>query len=160
MLERLSAALDPAIVSIDLGDLRGYHYHSGAMFAAYCEGFPNAIAQGGRYDEVGLAFGRSRPATGFSLDLREVARLATRDHRPDPIDAPWSDDPALYAAIDALRERGEVVAQRLSSDADAPPEARTMVRVDGRWTVAPPRDAARPAASSAAGPHLSRMVEP
>lgn len=62
-------------VGFDLADLRGYHYHSGIVFAAYGAGAPGAIALGGRYDRVGRHFGRDRPATGFSMDLREVARL-------------------------------------------------------------------------------------
>ena len=57
----------------DLADLRGYHYHSGVVFAAYGAESPAALALGGRYDRVGEAFGRARPATGFSLDLRELA---------------------------------------------------------------------------------------
>ena len=56
----------------DLAELRGYGYHSGVVFAAYTSGRSRAIAQGGRYDEVGRVFGRARPATGFSLDLREL----------------------------------------------------------------------------------------
>src|SRR5471032_228261 len=69
------SALGRAEVAIDLADLRGYQYESGAMFALYVPGLPNAVANGGRYDHVGEAFGRARPATGFSLDLRELARL-------------------------------------------------------------------------------------
>jgi len=65
-LDRLTAMQDIP-VSIDLADLRGYHYHSGAAFAAYCARLPNAVALGGRYDGVGKAFGRARPATGFTL---------------------------------------------------------------------------------------------
>jgi ATP phosphoribosyltransferase regulatory subunit len=63
--------------SFDLAELRGYHYHSGVVFDAYCDGasggasFP--VARGGRYDEVGKAFGRARAATGFSIDLRALA---------------------------------------------------------------------------------------
>jgi len=63
---------DKVSLSFDLAELRGYHYHSGLVFAAYAEGFSDAVARGGRYDEVGRAFGRARPATGFSLDLREL----------------------------------------------------------------------------------------
>ncbi len=59
--------------SFDLAELRGYHYHSGAVFDAYCDHVPGAVARGGRYDEVGKAFGRARPATGFSIDLRSLA---------------------------------------------------------------------------------------
>ncbi|MGH8726349.1 MAG: ATP phosphoribosyltransferase regulatory subunit, partial [Burkholderiales bacterium] len=61
--------------SFDLAELRGYHYHSGVVFDAYCEGVTGAVARGGRYDEVGKAFGRARPATGFSIDLRSLASL-------------------------------------------------------------------------------------
>jgi ATP phosphoribosyltransferase regulatory subunit len=59
--------------SFDLAELRGYHYHSGVVFDAYCDGVGGAVARGGRYDEVGKAFGRARPATGFSIDLRSLA---------------------------------------------------------------------------------------
>jgi len=60
-------------VSLDLAELRGYHYHSGVVFDAYCDAVAGAVARGGRYDEVGKAFGRARPATGFSIDLRSLA---------------------------------------------------------------------------------------
>ena len=63
----------PLPASFDLAELRGYHYHSGVVFDAYCEGVAGAVARGGRYDEVGKAFGRARPATGFSIDLRSLA---------------------------------------------------------------------------------------
>ena len=61
--------------SFDLAELRGYHYHSGVVFDAYCDGVTGAVARGGRYDEVGKAFGRARPATGFSIDLRTLASI-------------------------------------------------------------------------------------
>ncbi len=67
--------------SFDLAELRGYHYHSGVVFDAYCGGGAASasilIARGGRYDEVGKAFGRARPATGFSIDLRSLASWLT-----------------------------------------------------------------------------------
>jgi len=63
----------PIPVSFDLAELRGYHYHSGVVFDAYCAGVTGAVARGGRYDEVGKAFGRPRPATGFSIELRSLA---------------------------------------------------------------------------------------
>ena len=63
-------------VSFDLAELRGYHYHSGVVFDAYCDGVAGAVARGGRYDEVGKAFGRLRPATGFSIELRSIASVA------------------------------------------------------------------------------------
>ena len=70
---RVLAKACPVPVSIDLGELRGYRYHSGVVFDAYCEGVTGVIARGGRYDEVGRAFGRLRPATGFSINLRSLA---------------------------------------------------------------------------------------
>ena len=72
-LEALDAELAGVAAAYDLAELRGYGYHSGVVFAAYTAGRSSAIAQGGRYDEVGKVFGRARPATGFSLDLRELA---------------------------------------------------------------------------------------
>jgi len=70
---RALAKACPVPVSFDLAELRGYHYHSGVVFDAYCRGVTGPVARGGRYDEVGKAFGRARPATGFSIDLRSVA---------------------------------------------------------------------------------------
>ena len=76
---RALAKACPIPVSFDLAELRGYHYHSGVVFDAYCEGVNGAasfpVARGGRYDEVGKAFGRARPATGFSIDLRSLSSL-------------------------------------------------------------------------------------
>ena len=134
VLQRLADALDPATVSIDLADLRGYHYHSGTMFAAYCDGLPNAIAQGGRYDEVGLAFGRARPATGFSLDLRELVRVATVPSTTMPIVAPWSDDDALRSAIATLRTHGERVVQTFVVEDTAAADRVLVLRGDA-WVV-------------------------
>jgi len=70
---RALAKACPVQISFDLAELRGYHYHSGVVFDAYCAGVSGPVARGGRYDEVGKAFGRARPATGFSIDLRSVA---------------------------------------------------------------------------------------
>ncbi len=72
-LDAIDAGLVGVEAAYDLAELRGYGYHSGVVFAAYTAGRSRAIAQGGRYDEVGRVFGRARPATGFSLDLRELA---------------------------------------------------------------------------------------
>ena len=75
---RALAKASPIPVSFDLAELRGYHYHSGVVFDAYCDGVAGAVARGGRYDEVGKAFGRLRPATGFSIELRSIASVAYR----------------------------------------------------------------------------------
>ena len=112
-LDYLVKLAGSARVTIDLADLRGYHYHSGVMFNAFVPGLPNAVARGGRYDHVGEAFGRARPATGFSLDLRELARLMPSAERKDAILAPWSKDPALRIKIGELRKSGEIVIQSL-----------------------------------------------
>jgi ATP phosphoribosyltransferase regulatory subunit len=125
-------------VSVDLADLRGYRYHSGAVFAAYAPGVANAVALGGRYDEVGKAFGRARPATGFSMDLRDLARTAPHEAGTAAIRAPHSDDPGLATAIRKLRTAGEVVvvglpghvAERAQPDCD-----RELVKRAGKWTV-------------------------
>ena len=69
-------------LGFDLADIGGYAYYSGPRFAVYAEGSSDAIARGGRYDEVGAVFGRNRPAVGFSLDLKELAGLAPRQRGP------------------------------------------------------------------------------
>ncbi len=139
-LEALARQLRGAEVNVDLSDLRGYHYHSGVMFAAYVPGLPNAVARGGRYDKVGEAFGRARPATGFSLDLREVAAMSPIEVRAHAVRAPWETDPALRDAIAALRAQGEIVIQALPGhpgDQDEFACDRQLIRVDGAWRVEP-----------------------
>ena len=75
---RALAKACPMPASFDLAELRGYHYHSGVVFDAYCDGVSGAVARGGRYDEVGKAFGRARPATGFSIDLRSLSSAKSK----------------------------------------------------------------------------------
>lgn len=101
-------------ITFDLSDLRGYHYHTGMVFAAYTPGSANAIALGGRYDEIGKAFGRARPATGFSIDLRELSRLVRSDTCSKGILAPYEkDDKALEKIIEQLRNDGHIVITEL-----------------------------------------------
>ena len=113
-----ASAIGRAEVAVDLADLRGYQYESGAMFALYVPGLPNAVARGGRYDHVGEAFGRARPATGFSMDLRELARLLPTAERKHSIRAPWGNAPELKEKIAELRKSGEVVIQSLPGHSD------------------------------------------
>jgi ATP phosphoribosyltransferase regulatory subunit len=141
-LERLCQAIsglpNPPKLNLDLSDLRGYQYHSGVMFAAYVEGLPAAIARGGRYDMVGEAFGRSRPATGFSLDIMTLARLSKLDSRRNAILAPWSNDQKLTQAIAGLRAKGEVVIQLLPGHEQDGEEFhcdRELVDQKGAWVV-------------------------
>jgi ATP phosphoribosyltransferase regulatory subunit len=127
-------------VAIDLGDLRGYRYHSGVIFAAYVDGTPNAVGRGGRYDNVGAAFGRSRPATGFSLELRELAGLSPAEPPAAAILAPWSGDAQLADAVRGLRDAGEIVVQALPGHEPEQQEFqcdRELVREGGDWTVRP-----------------------
>ncbi len=112
-LEYLAGQAECDRVTIDLADMHGYHYHSGVMFAAYVPGLPNAIARGGRYDHVAEAFGRSRPATGFSMDLRELARILPAAEKRRAIQAPWSRDAGLSRKIRELRKSGEIVVYEL-----------------------------------------------
>ena len=74
-----SAQAHVEALHVDLADLTGYHYHTGAIFSVFTAGEANAIGHGGRYDGIGKAFGRARPATGFTLDLRQLAGLIARD---------------------------------------------------------------------------------
>lgn len=137
-LEQLIRQAATASVTVDLADLRGYHYHSGVMFAAYVPGLPNAVARGGRYDHVGEAFGRARPATGFSMDLRELARLLPSSGRMRAIRAPWGTDAALRQKIAELRKTGEVVIQVLpghENDQDEFDCDRAVVYENGSWIL-------------------------
>ena len=124
--------------SLDLGDLRGYHYHNGIVFAAYCPGYPAAVAQGGRYDGVGRVFGRARPATGFSLDLRELVRLLPPlPARGAILAPPVGHDQALARHVAALRAQGEVVVELLPGEyaCEGPLCDRKLVHVGGHWII-------------------------
>jgi len=137
-LKKLRAALPRLPLSFDLADLRGYHYHNGVVFAAYYPGYPSAIARGGRYDGVGANFGRARPATGFSMDLREIARLAGSSETTGAILSPWAlDDAALADKVAALRAQGEVVVELLpgQEENDGLLCDRRLVEQSGEWII-------------------------
>ena len=130
-----SSGLD---LSIDLADLRGYQYHSGVMFAVYVDKLPQPIARGGRYDHVGQAFGRARPATGFSLDLLTLANVSPLKVRKFAILAPWLEDASLSKAITALRDSGEVVIQVMAGEKVEAAEYecdRELVKQGNSWEV-------------------------
>ena len=104
------------------------------MFAAYVPGYGDAIAQGGRYDETGAVFGRARAATGFSADLKVLARLGdVKTDRKQTVVAPSSDDPALWQAIQQLRSQGMRVLVQLNHDA-VPADSR-LDYLDGQWQL-------------------------
>jgi len=136
-LRHIFAAAPELPFSVDLSDLRGYHYHNGVVFAAYCPGYPAAIALGGRYDGAGRTFGRARPATGFSMDLREVARLVPAGKPSGAILAARGHDRLLAAHIAALREQGEVVVELLPGETacEGPLCDRKLVQVGGQWII-------------------------
>lgn len=140
-LEDLSALAHSANhvrVNIDLAELSGYQYESGVTFALYVPGLPNAVARGGRYDHVGEAFGRARPATGFSMDLREIARLLPGAAATPAIRAPWGREPALQKLIAELRAAGEIVIQHLPGHDDEQQEFdvdREIVAQQGGFIV-------------------------
>jgi len=140
-LEWLAERCPADVVSIDLADLHGYRYHTGITFAVHVEGLPSAVLRGGRYDDVGKAFGRARPAVGFSIYLRELARLFP-DDAPRAILAPADDDRELQELIGKLRADGEVVVQRLTGEPDRYPAGdfvfdRELARAAGGWQVVP-----------------------
>lgn len=145
-LEALSARLRKAYpdvaLHLDLAELRGYRYHTGMVYAAFVPGHGREVARGGRYDDVGGAFGRARPATGFSADLGELVRLGAA--APDPaghaVLAPSDDDPDLHRAVRALRAEGRRVVRVLPGMADSPAAlgCRDMlVKESDGWTVKP-----------------------
>ncbi len=136
----LAKQVQGAEVMIDLADLRGYEYHSGAMYSAYVDGVPNAVAQGGRYDRVGEVYGRARAATGFSLDLREIVRISPIEARSPAILAPWNDDAGLRQKVASLRNAGEIVIQALPGHDHTGDEFacdRVLVEEGGTWVVRP-----------------------
>src|SRR5450759_1531233 len=157
-LQSISGKLQPLVssVGIDLADLRGYHYHNGMVFAAYHAGSHDAIALGGRYDDLGKSFGRARAATGFSMDLRQLYRLLPPQAARLGVCAPHYekllsggcptksltghplDDAALRDKIAQLRAAGEAVVVDLLGDATLRRELqcdRELVLRDGVWQV-------------------------
>ena len=125
-------------VGVDLADVGGYAYYSGARFAVYTPGSSSALLRGGRYDEVGAVFGRNRPAVGFSLDLKELAALLPTHQGTAAIRAPWSSDPALRSAVRELRQQGQTVVCILPGHEHEGEEFacdRELVSRDGQWRV-------------------------
>ncbi len=138
-LQTLVLALPGHDFSVDLADMgSGYGYHSGVVFSIYANGWHDALVRGGRYDGVGRAFGRVRPATGFSLDLRKLSEGLPPAPVAKAILAPWGTDPALAEALRSLRAKGEIVVQMLPGQ---PPRLdefsvdRELVQENGVWTI-------------------------
>ena len=139
-LLQVASALEDLDVSLsfDFAELRGYHYHSGMVFAAYAKGCSGPLAFGGRYDEVGQAFGRARSATGFSMDLRGLITTLPALCIKKGILAPCGNDKSLLNKISELRESGEKVVQELPGHDEYKQELdcdRGLVNEAGQWKV-------------------------
>ncbi|MBT8118515.1 MAG: ATP phosphoribosyltransferase regulatory subunit [Gammaproteobacteria bacterium] len=126
-------------VHFDLSELHGYHYKTGVVFAAFVPQLGQAIARGGRYDDIGKIFGRARAATGFSTDLKVLSQLASKHFTAaEKIFAPVDESPELKEKITQLRNDGNVVIQQLpdvEADAEAMGCSRRLCLVDGQWLV-------------------------
>jgi ATP phosphoribosyltransferase regulatory subunit len=139
-LSRLLVAGEGAQVSVDLSDLRGDGYHNGVVMAAYAGGQARAVALGGRYDGAGSVFGRSRPATGFSLDLRQILDCLAEPAQRGGILALHLADAALQARIGELRAAGERVVIELPGHDRHRAEFgcdRILGKTSDGWTVQP-----------------------
>jgi ATP phosphoribosyltransferase regulatory subunit len=142
-LERTAQAVNARFPStplhVDLAELRGYRYHTGVVFAALVPGHGQEVARGGRYDEIGSAFGHARPATGFSTDLKSLlslAGVAGEAGGRSVILAPWSSEPQLAARVKALRAEGERVVYELPGEENsAAPGTRRLRKRGGRWQI-------------------------
>ena len=142
-LQQIALAIKQSIPNIslhyDLAELRGYHYHTGVVFAAFVPGQGRAIAQGGRYDGIGKVFGNARPATGFSTDLKTLLALNPQKVLQNAgVSAPYDNDAALQSLINELREKGERVVVNLpgqSGDANAMQCDREIVRQGKDWVI-------------------------
>jgi ATP phosphoribosyltransferase regulatory subunit len=131
-------------IHFDLTELRGYYYKTGVVFAAFIPGWGQEIARGGRYDDIGRVFGRSRPAVGFSTDLKGLLRLGTafeNCYEPtDKVFAPWSSDPVLQREITRLRREGRRVVTELPGQNGGARELGCSERLERRktrWVLAP-----------------------
>ena len=137
--ERIMARFENVGFNFDLAELHGYHYQTGVVFAAFVPGTGEAIARGGRYDDIGQIFGRARAATGFSTDLKLLDNLTTRQFdKPDRVFAQANNDPALHKTIHALRSQGVCVVEQLpgqSGDAKAMQCNQQLELIDGCWHV-------------------------
>ncbi len=137
-LEQLMSGLDDVSVGVDLADVGTYGYHSGVTFSIYAEGWHDALVQGGRYDDVSRGFGRVRPATGFSLDLRKLAAGLSAAAAVPAIRAPAGQDSSLRQTVQALRQSGHIVVQVFPGELATHDEFvfdREIISSNGQWIV-------------------------
>jgi ATP phosphoribosyltransferase regulatory subunit len=137
-LAQLLGSLDDVSVGVDLADVGTYGYHTGVTFSIYADGWHDALVQGGRYDNVSLAFGRARPATGFSLDLRKLAAGLLPAVATPAVRAPAGQDHALRVAVQSLRQEGHIVVQVFPGETATHDEFvfdRELVLQSGHWKM-------------------------
>ncbi len=143
-LEELSSVLKTRLkatdLHFDLAESRGYHYQQGVVFTAFCAQQGQELARGGRYDNIGENFGRARPATGFSADLKKLIEVsdANTDNPSEVIFAPAQDDSALLQKIQELRTDGHIVVTGLSAHAEAIESencSKILVCENGQWMI-------------------------
>ena len=143
-LEEVSQALQSRLPNIDihfdLAESRGYHYQHGIVFTAFCAASGSELARGGRYDNIGETFGRARPATGFSADLRQLIAASNQSLPANTkiIFAPLSNDTELAKLILKLRTEGEIVITALSGDANEAKNSgctRTLQKENNQWVI-------------------------
>tara|TARA_R110002072_G_scaffold14582_9_gene60212 strand:+ start:20152 stop:21333 length:1182 start_codon:yes stop_codon:yes gene_type:complete len=138
LAESIIGQIDVSI-NVDLAELRGYHYHTGMVYTAFVPDEGEGIAFGGRYDDIGSAFGRARPATGFSTDVKSLLKQQSKSSRnPSRIFAPISVDKALREKINALRKTGNIVVEELEGQKASASEMsceQQLVLENGEWIV-------------------------
>ena len=105
-------------VTLDLGELRGFDYHTGVIFQGFLTGFGRAVCAGGRYDGLTERYGTPAPATGFSFNLVNLLFACERDlegRGEDSIDillfCPAADKAPAQRLAAALRGQGYSVAR-------------------------------------------------
>ncbi len=146
-LADLVAARCPGLeLRFDVAELAGYGYHNGAVFSAYQADRGSALARGGRYDGIGAAFGRARPATGFDVSLKQL--LSRGGGSESAVWVPWLEHDAqvagdarrrrLLETLERLRAAGEIIVCAVTEQEQAPARCdRILIEADGMWTVRP-----------------------
>jgi len=128
-------------IGFDFCELRGYNYHTGILFSAFSTNYGHALAKGGRYNDIGKDFGESRPATGFSADLKSLVRLVEKSkvnatESAIGILAPAGDDESLLEKITDLRKTKRVVQQLSANDTHETYNCeKRLVLANGEWQL-------------------------
>jgi ATP phosphoribosyltransferase regulatory subunit len=138
----LAAQVPHVPVHYDLAELRAYRFHTGVVFAAFIPGQGNEVARGGRYDHVGEKFGRARPATGFSADLKALMNLGSYqvESREPAILVPAVADEVLEAEVRQMRANGRVIIRELPGQLGQPSEtgvSEKFEKTEQGWVIVP-----------------------